>query len=255
MLRKICACKKRVRYVNVTRRCAVWGGLVCLFLCSLLHFYVLPGAMAGYNDDCYLSREQLEDMRHLVVTVCQVLEELNQTYWLDYGTLLGAVRMGDVLPHDADVDISRLKLESSAAEWHFGSRFRQRLRDFGIEGNAMMAMYRGATADLFNWDLVVQKAGKSHKPLAMLRYSISTGETFIEGLKYLTANVDLPKSLVLPTTKMTFREKQLRVPRDYRRVLAERYPLTWWVRFPYKWKCWLPWVHPPGPKKLLNMFA
>ncbi|KAI8521234.1 hypothetical protein Bbelb_009880 [Branchiostoma belcheri] len=206
--------------------------------------------MGYYNDDCYLSREKMEDMRHLVVTICQVFEELNQTYWLDYGTLLGAVRLGDVLPHDGDVDISRLKMGTRAAEQSFGSRFQKRLRHFGIEGNAMIATYKGARADLMNWNLVVGKPGdlNSDKPSAVLRYSVGRGgETFIHGLRYLTANVDLPKSLVLPTTKVSFRGKRVSVPRDYQRVLAERYPLTWRVRFPYKWKCWLPWVHPPDP--------
>ncbi|XP_035668460.1 uncharacterized protein LOC118410768 [Branchiostoma floridae] len=243
----ICSFRERERRLNVSRRCAILAGLGFL---SLLHFVVLPGSTGSYHDDCYLSRTQLEDMRHMVVTICQIYEELNQTYWLDYGTLLGAVRMGDVLPHDGDVDISRLKMESKVAESNFGSRFRKRLRDSGLEGNAMMVKYRGAKADLFNWDLVTGNATNSRGtvPFAMLRYSLSGGkETFIEGLRYFTAKVNLPKSLILPTTKLSFQGKMLSVPRDYRRVLAERYPLTWGVRFPYKWKCWLPWVQLPSP--------
>jgi len=38
--------------------------------------------------------------------VTKILKENNITYWLDFGTLLGAVRENRLLPWDNDLDIS-----------------------------------------------------------------------------------------------------------------------------------------------------
>lgn len=35
-------------------------------------------------------------------------DTLNQTYWVDHGLLLGYHRSGDILPHDGDVDLTRI---------------------------------------------------------------------------------------------------------------------------------------------------
>ena len=40
--------------------------------------------------------------------VTDLLTENNITYWLDYGALLGAVRNGELIPWDSDVDLGVL---------------------------------------------------------------------------------------------------------------------------------------------------
>jgi len=67
---------------------------------ALSMFYGVKGLLKGYQQ---LRRRNL---RHLICTVAPVLDELGATYWLDFGSLLGAHREGDVIIHDNDADVS-----------------------------------------------------------------------------------------------------------------------------------------------------
>ncbi len=51
-----------------------------------------------------LRKCQLADAELLRI-VCEILEKHNLTYWLDYGTLLGAIRHKGFIPWDDDLDI------------------------------------------------------------------------------------------------------------------------------------------------------
>ena len=53
---------------------------------TMLHVH-----MHVFNFDCHIL---------VIVAYTKLLEETNQTYWLDFGTLSGAHRCNDVLPHD-----------------------------------------------------------------------------------------------------------------------------------------------------------
>ena len=69
---------------------------------TLLHF-----DRFYYNDECYLTEDKRNDLRTAVFAICEVYALHNQTHWIDFGTLLGAYRSGDVLPHDGDGDVFR----------------------------------------------------------------------------------------------------------------------------------------------------
>lgn len=58
----------------------------------------------------FMSRKQIERYRHkelrkLALSVIPKLNEHKINYWVDYGTLLGIIREGDIIKHDEDVDI------------------------------------------------------------------------------------------------------------------------------------------------------
>ncbi len=75
---------------------------------TFVDFAILVPNFRYINEDCFLTPERLNDLRTIVIAISELFEAHNQTYWLDYGTLLGAYRIGDILPHDGDADISRL---------------------------------------------------------------------------------------------------------------------------------------------------
>ena len=61
-----------------------------------------------------LRQVQLADTELLRI-VCQILEKNNITYWIDYGTLLGAIRHKGFIPWDDDLDICVLREQYSMA--------------------------------------------------------------------------------------------------------------------------------------------
>ena len=56
--------------------------------------------------------------------------------WVDYGTLLGTVRGGDVIHHDYDVDFSRLVMnpEDGKAQMRFKNRFSHEMKRLNCGG-------------------------------------------------------------------------------------------------------------------------
>lgn len=62
-----------------------------------------------YNGEGTMLRKAQLRMLEILVAVDKICKKNNIPYWLDYGTLLGAVRHGGFIPWDDDVDISMMK--------------------------------------------------------------------------------------------------------------------------------------------------
>lgn len=85
---------------------------LCLSFIAALHLLILPRLSGGYNDDCFTSESQISSLRNLLVNVTRLLNSAGVTYWLDYGTLLAAVRDGELIPWDHDADIGYFATDS-----------------------------------------------------------------------------------------------------------------------------------------------
>ncbi|PRD26168.1 UNVERIFIED_CONTAM: Fkrp [Trichonephila clavipes] len=59
----------------------------------------------------------LEHLRQTARYVFSILEKCGVRYWLEGGSLLGAVRTGDIIPWDYDVDIGIYKEDIQKCEW------------------------------------------------------------------------------------------------------------------------------------------
>lgn len=117
--------------------------------------------------DGVLRQCQLGDTEMLRI-VCQTLEKHNLTYWLDYGTLLGAVRHGGFIPWDDDLDIAMPREEYYKACEFLG----QELKEYGIHvdvlGEKRMGVIiweGGIIMDIFPMDNIDADTVKSHQEL------------------------------------------------------------------------------------------
>lgn len=62
-----------------------------------------------YNGEGTMLRKAQLRMLDILIEVDKICKKHNIPYWIDYGTLLGAVRHGGFIPWDDDLDISMMK--------------------------------------------------------------------------------------------------------------------------------------------------
>ena len=213
-----------------------------LVLCTIvLLFYslvfIVPTACSGFNKPCYLSNNELEAMRHMAKVIIETLEELNETYWLESGTLLGAYRHGDILKHDYDLDIGRIRHKKYSKEYKFGDKFHEIMKKkYNMSANPMIVSYMKNNKQ-FLCDMSQFKQTYNKKTKQYLLYESYHSKSWSDNFK----RTSFPREVILPTTRIMFLGRLVRVPGQYKKYLKMKYPYSLNVRFPYKWRCWLPW--------------
>lgn len=175
-----------------------------------------------------------ERMQELYLTVSSWLEEMGAVYWLEGGTLLGAVRDdGALLPWEDDVDVS--VLSEGSVDWDvLAAGVTERGKRDGyfvdiFERSGFIAIFHAPSRwPPLRWenyrlrgevrlDLTVYRAAKSAGKPVLERQPPKGGMPPTDGGGY-----GIPRDLVLPTAKVAFLGREFPCPRkvrDYLRVL------------------------------------
>lgn len=75
---------------------------------ALILYYELRNQHHIWHDPCITPAQTQDDMRTVLAEIAQVMEGHDVRWWLDYGTLLGAWRLGRAMAFDHDLDLSYL---------------------------------------------------------------------------------------------------------------------------------------------------
>jgi hypothetical protein len=144
-----------------------------------------------------------------------VSEQCGIDLWMAFGTLLGAMRSGEAIGHDSDVDLAYLSSAATPAE--------MQVELFAMRRALAAAGYRVVTKS--GSFLTVILEAPDGAPVTIDIYTcFYVGDVF-----YATATLrtELPVEAVLPLGRLPFHGRMLPAPADPDRVLAASYGPGW----------------------------
>ncbi|XP_029639646.1 uncharacterized protein LOC115214761 [Octopus sinensis] len=177
---------------------------------------------------CFNSSIDLDAMRYMIHSFDKVMNEYNIMHWIEGGTLLGALRYGDIIPWDHDGDFGYLLADRAKVVKVVVPVLKNKYNISVDPLKPTEMKYKGLIVDLYIYKARVTDPG-------MLTRAVPTQPEVLE--KYF----DIAKSLILPTTRCMFAGRLVNCPSQSEEVLRWRFRYTYNMTFPYKLKCWLPW--------------
>lgn len=204
--------------------CGLGAGILLTVL-----YYELRNQSHMWNDECATPEQDQADIRVVADHLRTALDKHGVRWWLDYGTLLGAWRIGDCLPYDHDLDMSYLGEDRAKVELAIPE-----LAAHGVELELDHGriFYGGRKiGDLEAW----QRYGNR------LCRDDPAGRTDI--MRFWRPQVDDQKvDNVLPLGEIKFCGAWYKAPRQVKAFLRHRYlmcRLHLRMTIPHKQKCWI----------------
>ncbi|GAB4236051.1 MAG: hypothetical protein Tsb0034_10470 [Ekhidna sp.] len=162
-------------------------------------FFALPGQYR---------KRKLEILEEMFLKSIKLLKEIDEPYWLDFGTLLGYYRSGGIIPHDVDIDVAMM-VSSYDAVKALKDKMPKGLRFYDTsahhEGPKIYFSYKGYDFDIFFYE----DEG-------------DTIRTFVEA-NYPNERQHIPKKLVYPLKRDSFLGEQVTIPCDTKGYLEMMY--------------------------------
>jgi len=160
------------------------------------------GSMCAFYPRLSLSETDL--LRDILMTFVSAADKANITYFLAYGTLLGAYRHGGLIPWDDDLDVmislsdadAMLKMLKKLAPEYGSTRYSKRLKLFSPLGKAVTEIHR--------------RHGFTFPNLDIFLYDNSSEKLWDNA--YLGYGAHL--TTVFPLETMPFWGQTMKVPRD-----------------------------------------
>ncbi|XP_078360333.1 ribitol 5-phosphate transferase FKRP-like [Oculina patagonica] len=229
-------------------RCCGRPLLVVIWIIVILGMFLTIGVIKKYNllrliplqkEECYLTKQEQDQLRHILRHVITIFDDMNVTYWLDYGTLIGALKSGDILSYDTDGDVAFL-----VNEYYKPQEVRDRLREFEIiygygESYFSRAKYGTMWVDVTRWtvhDGIFD--GRSTKLASKdLSNRDDVSRDFVN--RYRDENEKFPFQWIQPRKTIKFLNITAKVPNEAEKLIRHRYPYTYRFSVPYKFKCWI----------------
>ena len=147
----------------------------------------------------------LEEMYRLSISV---LKKSGESFWLDFGTLLGYHRTGGIIPHDIDVDVAMMESSYEAVKSLKGQMPKcLKIYDTSAnhEGPKVFFSYKGYDFDVFFY----QDQG-------------DTVRSYVEA-NWPNERQHIPKNLLFPLKKDDFLGAEITVPKNTKRYLELMY--------------------------------
>jgi len=161
-----------------------------------------------------------EQLKEILFFVTDLLNKHNIKYWLDYGTLLGAVRGKDIIPWDIDTDISCLEEDKEkifALMPIINKKFYFCQHSFKNTGYQIRYGKGEKThLDIFLW----------YKDEEMLRRRYYLGLNSYYGTD-VRKGKDFPAEWVKELSEVTLADKIFTAPKDPEQMCLLRYGRSW----------------------------
>lgn len=152
-------------------------------------------------------------LRRLLTDLCEALGALRQTFWLDFGGLLGIYREGDLLLTDSDIDLAVWDADWPALE----AGLRKALPGYSM---ARLVPSEDPSATFL----------RLYCPLGMADVfgarDVGGGRVLVDcghGSDAMAVRADS----VFPVGRLSWRGRAIPVPGDVEAMLAQRYGPTW----------------------------
>jgi phosphorylcholine metabolism protein LicD len=167
-----------------------------------------------------------------LLLVKEAYKENNLEFWLDYGTLLGAIREKDFIGHDADMDLGTMfksnddvkNIEASLIKKGFS-----KYREFWLDGKIVEEtyIYKGVNIDIFHY--FQNEENRVHCFLLEegnnTIYKKDTDYTFITGLIVTKISSAFTKIIWID-----FKGEQFPIPESYDQYLKDNYGETYMIK-------------------------
>lgn len=189
-----------------------------------------------------IRKKQQKLMSHnaeeLLLHLDDAMKRLNMFYWLDCGTLLGAIREGGFISHDLDIDIGvflkdlnpDIHKELQANGFKLQYEYLMKQNDGGTAGLEYTYEFKGISLDVFFY--VIQPNNKMCYHYFICEKNMSMENTINKHGGLLVAQMCLPSS---GFKKINFMNNHYNVPLDYHSHLTALYGSNYMQPNP-KWK-------------------